>query len=177
MTNETSTDTDWNPVQTTEDVVEALDVSGGRASITMRPWSGRERLAYEDAVVTRALTTDAEGDDTARLGTLRLVAMSLTLRGAAGFPNRPDGSAMFTKTKGRALATCIEDDLLTLNEATFAEIQLRCLTVNPLPGSQAAVSEAGDEGAGAGDGEDESTLPDPSSASSTRPTPADDADA
>lgn len=155
---------EWNPLASVEPVKTPLAVSGGRASIILRRWTGRERLAYEDAITERMLTKDGAGEETVKIGTLRLYAISLTVVGEEGFPTRPDGSRLFTG--GRE---AVESDLLALDPDTFDEIRKRALELQPLPSAGGDESSKGDD--------DESELPDPSSASSTSQTPTGDVDA
>lgn len=159
---------DWNPLASVEPVTIPLDVSkdddgNPRASIILRKWTGRERLAYEDALTERMLTSDQKGEETVKIGTLRLYAISLTVVGAEGFPTRPDGSELFAG--GRE---AVEQDLLALDPATFAEIRKHALALQPLP-------SLGGDADDKDDADGESSLPDPSRASS--PTPPGETDA
>lgn len=154
---------DWNPLASVEEVEVPLDVSGGRATVKFAAWGGRERIAYDDALVTRCIVNDDAGEETVLLATMHLIRTALTVRGATGFPPREDGSAMFTLRAGdRSLAESVERDLLALDLDTFVEIRDKAREVEPL-----ADLGGGDDG----DEDEEAGLPDPSRASSTPPTP------
>lgn len=162
---------DWNPLATVEPVTLPLDVAGvlddgsPRATITLARWSGRQRLAYEDAITSRMLTTDErDGSDTVKIGTLRLFATSLTVVGCSGFPSRADGSPLFTARPGMDLRSAVEADLLALDGATFAEIRDKAMKVQPLPSS-----DDGDGDENAKDDADEAEAPDPFPTPSTSP--------
>lgn len=147
---------EWNPLARRDPVTRTLKTSGGRASITCQPWSGRERLAYEDAMTVRMLAEDERGEDTVKIGTLRLFAMSLTIIGSSGFPKRADGTDMFTGGAAR-----VEADLLSIGDPkVYDEIRDIALEVQPLPKADNAPSD--DEGDGEGS--------DPSPTPSTPPT-------
>lgn len=126
----------WDPLAPIEPVTIPLKVSGGRATVTCRRWSGRQRLAYEDAVTTHMLAakdgtdpdSDDDGDSTVKLGTMRLFATSLTVIGSTGFPEQ-DGRTFLTGTREQ-----VEADLLAItDEATFEEIRDHATKVQPLP--------------------------------------------
>lgn len=132
---------EWNPLATIEPIVEPLKVSGGRASVTYRRWSGRERLAYEDAITERLMTKDQHDEETVLLGTLRLFATSLTVIGATGFPER-DGRPMFTGTREQR-----EADLLACDPDTFDEIRETATRIQPLPSADKGEEKPDDGGA------------------------------
>jgi hypothetical protein len=120
---------EWNPLAVSVAEEFPLKVSGGAASVLLKRWTGRERLAYEDALTERMLTTDERtGEDTVRIGTLRLYALSLTVVGSKGFPARSDGTAMFTGDRDLR-----EADLLALEADTFNEIRELATKYQPLP--------------------------------------------
>lgn len=120
---------EWNPLATVDPIEVPLKSSGGRAFLVCRPWTGRERLAYEDAITERLLTTDERtGDDTVKLGSLKLFAVSLTIVGSKGFPLR-NGRPMLSGTREER-----EDDLLAITDAdAYREILDEALRVQPLP--------------------------------------------
>lgn len=147
---------EWNPLATTEPETHPLKASGGRATVLLAPWTGRERLAYEDALTERMLTEDENGETTVRMGTLRLFAISLTIKGSTGFG--VDGFLSGDRAK-------VEADLLSITDAkTFEEIRDLALKVQPLP-SQDNSSD-----------DDEDAGEDPSETSSTQATPTGDVD-
>lgn len=124
---------EWNPLATVEPVVEPLRASGGRASVTYRRWTGRERLAYEDAITERLMTKDQHDEETVKLGTLRLFAVSLTVVGSSGFPPRADGSPFLSGSREQR-----EADLLAITDPdTFAEIRDTATRIQPLPTADA----------------------------------------
>lgn len=152
---------EWNPLAQVTTTRHPLKVSGGRAAVLLRKWSGRERLAYEDALTERMLTLDQAGDETVKIGTLRLYGVSLTVVGSEGFPPRADGTPMFTGDRELR-----EADLLALEPETYTEVREAALEYQPLP------SMGGDKK----DDDDEADLEDPSRTPST-PRPVDGATA
>lgn len=152
----------WDPLATVEPTTVPLEASGGRASVTYRPWSGRERLAFEDATTERFLTTGTDGDETIRMGSYTLFAVSLTVVGSDGFPSAADGRVFLTGTREQR-----EADLLSIAHApTFQEIRRTALKVQPLPrAEEAAAGVADDED----DGDEGSPEGNPSPTSSTSP--------
>lgn len=147
MTNEHG---EWNPLATVDPIEVPIKASGGRASIVCRPWTGRERLAYEDAITEKLLTTDERtGDDTVKLGSLKLFAVSLTIVDSRGFPEI-DGRRMLTGTREQR-----ESDLLAITDAdAYREIVDEALRIQPLP-----TAETSDDAEGDDDGEDPSPTP------------------
>lgn len=129
---------EWNPLATLETTRHPLKVSGGRAAILCRRWSGADRLAYEDALTERMMTKDTAGEETVKIGTLRLFAISITVRGAEGFPER-DGRPMFTGSRAD-----VEADLLALDPDTYDEIRAIALDVQPLPSAKDTTGEDDD---------------------------------
>lgn len=146
----------WDPRAIVETVHE-MDGSDGQARVWARPWTGAERLRYEDALAIRIATVDGDGDDTVRLGTMRLIGTALTLTRAEGFPDvvESDGDA-------RPFDPRSETDLTALRQDVYAELVAFAQTVQPLPGSEDVED---DDEAGAEAGPDV----DPSRTSSTRP--------
>lgn len=134
---------EWNPLRRAEPETIPLKVSGGEASLTYRRWSGRERLAYEDALTERFLTTDErDGTDTVKLGSMRLYAVSLTIVGSSGF-ERFAGPDFLQGDRAK-----IERDLLMIDdEDTYAEIMETALRVQPLPRQDKADEETGGDDA------------------------------
>lgn len=154
---------EWNPLELAAPETKPLASSGGRASIVVRRWSGRDRLAYEDAVTEQMMTKDQRGEDTVKVGSYRLFALSLTVVGSVGFDRfasdarRADTSVPFL---GGDRASR-EADLLLLNGDTYDEIRRIATKHQPLP-------RMDDEEK---DPDDESGLPDPSPTPSTSQTP------
>jgi hypothetical protein len=121
---------EWNPLEVGKVERIPLDVSGGRAAILCRRWSGRERLAYEDAITERLLQTEQRtGEDTIKIGSLRLFAASLTIIGSEGFDpfvGRP-GFLQGERPEREA-------DLLQIGDPeTYDEILRHAMRVQPLP--------------------------------------------
>jgi hypothetical protein len=164
---------EWNPLEELRPITLPLAVSRGRASVTFRKWSGRERLAYEDALTQRMLVRragaaagsgeDDEDDDdrTVAIGTLRLFAASLTVRGSSGFPNVRDGFLSGTRED-------VETDLLAItDDDTYREILELATKIQPLPSAGKSDDKSDAETKRDDDG-------DPSPGSSTPPaTPTD----
>lgn len=155
----------WNPLSAIPDEWRDLEVSGGRAAVLYRRWSGRERLAYEDAITERLLTTDERtGDDTVKLGSLRLFAATLTIKGSRGFPS-PLASTDNPREFLTGTRDQVEADLLSITDsATLSEILRHAREVQPLPGQEPSSPADGDG----------SSDEDPSPASSTGPEPTSD---
>lgn len=152
---------EWNPLQRPAPETVPLKASGGQASITYRTWSGRERLAYEDALTQRLLTTDErDGSDTVKMGSLRLYAVSLTIVGSSGFEAFA-GPGFLQGDREK-----VEADLLKVTDSdTYGEIVAEALRVQPLPRMDGSKGKDDDEGA--------SSDPDPSRTLSTPQTPTD----
>lgn len=167
----------WNPLASTEAHPHPVPSSDGEAVVYARQWSGRERLAYEDQLTARFLDMAQLGDDeddepsdadaakAVRIATMRLVATSLTLVRAEGFPPVPteDGAGVedFDPTDER--------HLLALTESVYGELVAIALAVQPLPGMGAATSTpttAAETATGEAGDADEADDPSP-----TPPTP------
>lgn len=149
---------EWNPLGEVTPETIPLEASGGRCSIKYRRWTGRERLAYEDAITEKLLTTDERtGDDTVRLGSMRLFAASLTIVGSEGFEIVGLDGFLQGDRESR------EEDLLKITDPdTYSEIIRTATRIQPLPGS---------ENAGKRDGETDDDE-DPSRTPSTPPRDA-----
>lgn len=120
---------EWNPLATTAPQRIPLKVSGGRATVDYRPWSGRERLAFEDAIGVRFLTKDEEGEGSVLIGSMRAYGVALTVVGSSGFPPLDERDRPFlTGTVDQRLA-----DLLALDAETYDEIRSTALRIQPLP--------------------------------------------
>lgn len=143
MSDENSTPpVEWNPLAELTPQRIPLKASGGRAAVLYRPWSGRESLAYEDAITERLLTVDQAGEETVRMGAMRLFAASLTIVGSEGFPKAADGRDYFTGTREQR-----ESDLLAITDpATYSEIRDTALRVQPLPTAGGQESEDDEDG-------------------------------
>jgi hypothetical protein len=150
---------EWNPLEEIRPETVPLEASGGRASVTYRRWTGRERLAYEDAITQRMLTTDErDGSDTVKIGTLRLFAASLTIVASSGFPETPDGRPFLSGTRAER-----EADLLRITDRpTYDEILRTANRIQPLPSQE---SDAGDP-----DDDEDGDAGDPSPTPSTPET-------
>lgn len=151
----------WNPIASRDPVVVPVPSSEGAATVTLRPWTARERLAYEDAMLVRAYTKTEEDTDTVRLGMLRLLHLSLTIVGSSGFPDGFDVSGTDPRTR--------EASLLSLSDEVFEELSRLAAEVQPVPGSEEETkrrkaSELPDPDGDAEDGGDEDppTVPEPS---------------
>lgn len=147
-----TTESVWNPVARRDPETRPLECSGGRATATYRPWSARERLAYEDTLTTRMLDEDTRGEETVRLGTMKLIALTLTLDSVTGFPPEvevddfevervpdPDGGKgavrLVRKPVKRTVPFNPKDErcLLVLDSTTYGELVKHALDVQPLP--------------------------------------------
>lgn len=132
---------EWNPLAEVTPETIPLEASGGRCSIKYRRWTGRERLAYEDAITEKLLTTDERtGDDTVRLGSMRLFAASLTIVGSEGFELIGlDGFLQGNRSEREA-------DLLKITDPdTYSEIIRTATRIQPLPGSENAGGKGDEE--------------------------------
>lgn len=112
--------TDWNPLLRRDEVEHEVPGSGGTAHAYARPWSGAERIAYEDTMTTRVLPDDGIG---LRMGTLELVHATLTLTRAVGFPNV--GDVPFDPR--------VEAHLTALDVPTFTDLVRFAQRVQPIP--------------------------------------------
>lgn len=138
---------EWNPLEVGKVERIPLDVSGGRAAILCRRWSGRERLAYEDAITERLLQTEQRtGEDTVKIGSLRLFAASLTIIGSEGFDPFVGRPGFLQGSRDER-----EADLLQIGDPdTYDEILRHAMRVQPLP------SAGGDDEKSGGTDEDPS---------------------
>lgn len=151
---------EWNPLAEAEVVWRDVPSSRGAAKIAGRRWSGRERMAYEDAMTTAGIVVDAPAGDvtvdedrtTVRMGELRLVAATLTLVDAAGFP----------EIDGEPFDPSKRDHLLAVTGRVLAEILTIAGEIQPLPGNEDDDEEPDDQA------DAEAGLDDPSP---TPPTP------
>lgn len=117
---------EWNPLAEPEPVTRELKVSGGKASVTYRRWTGRERLAYEDAMTVRILVLDESGDQTVLMGTLAIFQTALTVQSSDGFG--VDGFLSGDVAKR-------ESDLLSITDRkTLLEIVRTAREIQPPPG-------------------------------------------
>lgn len=162
-------ETEWNPLASTDVVELSVPSSGGRAKILVKPWSGRERLTYEDQLLSRFMVPGRPDDgqepdevpDVVKLATMRLVGASLTLQGSIGFPERTDGTAMFSGGDKRR----VEAELLALSTPVYEEVRGLCLRFQPLPTAQVDDDRPGD-GKEAGDAD---PFPTPSTPATAAP--------
>lgn len=146
---------EWNPLASLEETRHPIASSDGRAFVILRPWSGNERITYEDQLLVRFLVDDESGSATVRLGMMRLVGTALTLRGSEGFPRRADGSAMFTGAdKAR-----VEAELLSLEPSVYQEIRDLALRVQPLPTASVSDRNDDDDGGEGQEGDDPFQTP------------------
>lgn len=150
---------EWNPLETLAPQRIPLKVSGGRAAVLYRRWSGRERLAYEDALTVKFLTPDAAGGDTVLLGSMRLYAVALTVVGTDGFPGDFDVTMSHGSVEEKIA------NLLLLDPATMNEIRDTALKVQPLPRADDGLEDKGTDAA-----EDPSPTP-PTPAATRVPVP------
>lgn len=155
---------EWNPVSTIETVRVPLEVSGGRAAVLLRRWSGRQRLAYDDAVVTRALATDEAGLETVKFGSLGIIRTALTVVGSDGFPGVEDGFLAGDPAK-------VEADLLSITDLpTLREIIT--LAREHQPTSADTTADDAPAAGGEGDADPSRTPPTPQAETSDVATPA-----
>lgn len=149
----------WNPLAkpatTTVELECSRDEAGvAQARATFRRWGAEERLAYEDAMTTEILAKDKGGEDTVRLGVMRLLNVALTIRTVEGFPDRvvverphhdPD-----LRARGVVEETTETFDprkpahLRRLDADTFAELLEHAQKVQRLPGAPDEDAAEGD---------------------------------
>lgn len=168
----------WDPFASRALVTRELKVSDGQARASFRAWSAREKLAYEDGLTVRLMDSDRNGDDTVRIGTMRLLALALTIQSVEGFP---DEITVEQVEKGKTVLVRErfdprnEDHLLALDEATYDELVEIALDVQPLPGMGKGAGDEVEEALRSGmladtDGEEDGVEgPDPSPTPSTPP--------
>lgn len=186
MTEETTSATGWNPLARRDPVTKPLAVSHGEATATFRPWSARERLAYEDRSLGM-IGSDEAGNATMRMGRVNALAISLTIDSWTGFPEkvtRPVDDEDVEETFDLRRLEHVE----LLDPDTYAELAKHARAVQPLPGfdaledaeegsQTAALEESGppDPDVDDGTGEDPSPTPStaPETAASVDPAPVD----
>lgn len=130
----------WNPLQSSAPEVKPLRIAkdhGVDMSITLKKWTGRERLTYEDAMTSRFLVetsgVDDDGDTNRAMlvGSLKAYGAALTVIASQGFPPAEDGRPFLTGTHENRIAdlrSIVDGDL-------FDEIIELALDFQPLPGS------------------------------------------
>jgi len=135
----------WEPTKKREPVTLEVDASRdddgiAAATITLQPWSTRERLAYEDESLDAMKINVVSGDngDTAQLkrvipSKLYLLHLRLTLVGATGFPTMPDTSPAAQPGDVVPFDVQNPDHLRELDEVTFSELLEKAERVQPLP--------------------------------------------
>lgn len=116
------------------------DADGGvhQASITCTPWDARARLRYSDLTSADVYDRDPiTGQSYIRMATVTLLAVSVTVTAAEGFPpvtvkrGTPD-EAVETFDPTRV------DHLLALPADVLAEVRRHALDVQPLPTARRA---------------------------------------
>ena len=158
---------EWNPFLVPTPETRTLTSSPNGASVTFARWTGRERLAYEDALTERLMTkVESDDSDTVKIGTMRLLSVALTVRGSSGFPMMSDGRAFLEGTPRQR-----ENDLLLLGDSdVYDEIAKYALEIQPLPRVDGGDNADGEEGE---EGEDPFPTPStPTTASVEPPTSA-----
>lgn len=193
----------WNPFASRTEVRREVPSSDGAAAVYARTWSAREQLTYEDSLTQRfidmqSLTsdaastggtpTDASAARSIRIATMRLVATTLTLTRAEGFPDAPPKPKTDPET-GEALLDgegnpipdgppepfdpSNERHLLALDGNVYRELVAIATDVQPLPGlggDKAAAAPSGEAGGEPEDDDDASDdLTDPFPTPSTPP--------
>lgn len=132
MTEMTSSGTGWNPLAKRDPQTFPLECSGGAAKATFRPWSARERLAYEDRSLS-LIGSDENGDATMRMGRVNALALSLTIASVDGFPAtvevERDGKIDVEPLDLRKL-----EHLELLDPNVYHELVTLSRKVQPLPG-------------------------------------------
>lgn len=131
----------WDPLQPAAPKTHVLEVArahGVEMSITLRPWTARQRMVYEDTSPTLLVELegqfDKDGDQLVqmKLGALKVLGAALTIIGSSGFA-LIDGRPFLTGTLDQKRA-----DLLSIADiALFHEITEAALAFEPLPGSTA----------------------------------------
>lgn len=168
----------WNPLARREPQTFPLEVSGGVATATFRPWSARERLAYEDRTL-ELIGSDADGNATMLMGRLNALALTLTIVEWSGFPEtvsrmvdgeKPgDDRRELVETLDLRKLSHVEE----LDPDTYAELVRHARSVQPLPGFDRGEDEEPGEQTPdeLADAADEGELEDPSPTPSTEPDP------
>jgi hypothetical protein len=139
VTVETVPEKVWDPLQTSAPKIHRLAVAkrhGRDMAITLRPWSAKHRMAYEDIAPTLQAPVpgqvDEDGDEVwqVQMGSIKLLGASLTVIGSSGFPD-VDGRPFLTGSREQRQA-----DLGSIGDiALFEEILEAALEFEPLPGS------------------------------------------
>ncbi len=144
----------WDPTARPVDVVLPLNSSGGEASVVLRRWTARERIAYEDRM-TSFYHDKKDGQSEVLIGSLRLHGACLTIQRVEGFP--PGFTVTYeqnVKEKGGKVRRMpvtqpfdprLPEHLMCLSPEVFDEIVTLALEVQPLPGSEEDAADKGDE--------------------------------
>lgn len=116
----------WDPTAKRPEVVRELECSRdengvAQATITLRPWSSRERLAYEDgsSAAVELDTEDGVKMRRVRMSVLTLLHLRLTIVSATGFPPGFD----FAK----------REDIESLDADVLDELAYHATDVQPVP--------------------------------------------
>jgi hypothetical protein len=149
----------WDPTRRRDPVVRELECSRdengvAHARVTLRPWSTRERLAYQDRSAAAVKLVVVEGEDGSETqlrkvsaSELGLIHLALTVTACDGFPDLPPGTtlaaSMGVENDGRMSKTLRPEPfdftnrahIETLDPEVFDEVQALALEVQPLPGS------------------------------------------
>lgn len=130
----------WNPLATLAPKIHALEVAkahGVKMSITLRPWTAKHRLMYEDLSPTLQVAVPDQLDDDGdalqmmKLGSLKLLGAALTVIGSDGFAMAEDGRPFLSGSLDQRRA-----DLAQITDpALYEEIIEAALNFEPLPGS------------------------------------------
>ena len=127
----------WDPTKRRDVVVHELECSRddrgvAQGSVTLRPWSTRERLAFQDAAAMNiALSTDDTSGQQVRkvrVSAVQLAHLRLTVAGCHGFP----------EVDGKPFDFSNPDHVGVLDEVTFDEVVEAATTVQPMPTGKVA---------------------------------------
>lgn len=157
----------WNPLAPSDVQTFPLECSRDddgvpQAHATFRPWSGRERLAYDDAVIASLLGKTDDGSATFRMGALTAVAISLSLVSVDGFPDElelereVDGE---TRVVREPLNLRDRAHLERMAPEVVTELGQLARRVQPLPGFAPVEAERDDQDGEGEQGEDPSPTP------------------
>lgn len=121
----------WDPTKRRDDVVHELECSRdehgrAQATVTLRPWSTRERLAFQDAGSAGLTVTVDEETGTSlrrvRMSVVQLAHVRLTVVACTGFPD----------IGGRPFSFQDDEHVLALDEDVFREVYDAATALQPV---------------------------------------------
>lgn len=128
----------WNPTVSREPVVVPIPSSEGAATITVQPWSTRQRLAYQDQSVSSIQLVSVEGEDGEETQIRRVKTSAVTLTYLAVTITSCTG---FGTIDGAPFSFANETHVGRLDPDILDEVFAEATKVQPLPGSTTKAPE------------------------------------